>query len=65
MRLSQEQEHVEPQKRHVLEDGDDYAHGVQADEALDADVMTQVLAAAFYSTHRVMAVGSKTKQKKR
>lgn len=43
MRLPQEQEHVQPQEWHVLEDGDDYPHGVQADEALDADVVAQVL----------------------
>lgn len=41
--MCHEEEHVEPQKRHVLEDGDDDPHGVQADEALDADVMAQVL----------------------
>lgn len=43
MRLPQEEEHVQPQERHVLENRDDYTHGVQADEALDADVVTQVL----------------------
>lgn len=41
--LSHEEEHVEPKKRHVLEDGDYDAHGVEADETLDADVMAQVL----------------------
>lgn len=41
--LSHEEEHVEPKKRHVLEDGYYDAHGVQADETLDADVVAQVL----------------------
>lgn len=41
--LGHEEEHVERQKGHVLEDGDYDAHGVKADETLDSDVMAQVL----------------------
>lgn len=46
--LLQEEEHVQHQERDVLENGDDDAHGVEADQTLDADVMTQVLFFVFH-----------------
>lgn len=52
VRLSQEKEHVQPQERHVLEDGNDYAHGVETDEALDADMVAQVLSSRNVASKR-------------